>query len=199
VFDNSVAYTSLTIKKNIAGTMAKSDEEFHFQIKVPIGGTNITLAEGLDLGAVKQTVDSDPEDVTILVAGEMNEPETGWQDFTLKAGESLVITGIPAGMVYYVRETDAGTLGYTTKIKVEQDGATMTDADQKDREKYTLTSVKTDQRTTSRQGDTVYFLNIKDAPTNTGIVLDIIPYAVVVLAVAGCAVLFFFKKKRMAR
>jgi hypothetical protein len=192
VFDNVVKTSSLTIVKNVAGTYADPSTSFNFEIKIPKTGDNINLDD--TIYATKNTAGSEAETVAITVS------DTAYSPFTLKAGESLVITGIPQGMVYYVREkNDDASKHYTTKYEVCENGRTLTDTEVTNQKTYTGSGKDAEKKLTSGTSNTVYFLNIKDVPANTGIVLDIMPYAVVVLLAAGCAVLLIAKKRRNAR
>jgi pilin isopeptide linkage protein len=190
VFQNAVKSSSLKIVKNVTGQMADATKDFTFEIKIPKTGDNINLDDTIN--ATKHTAESKTETVAITVS------DDNYTSFTLKAGESLEITGIPEGMVYYVKEVANDISNkYQTKIEVCGDGETLSDTD--DRDNYSITGKDAGKRLTSGSSNTVYFLNIKDMPSNTGIVLDIMPYAVVVLLAAGCAVLLIAKKRRNAR
>ena len=90
--------------------------------------------------------------------------------FYLKDGDTITIENLPYGVSYTVTETEAE--GYTT---------TQTD----------------DTGTISAAAQTADFINNKTGEIDTGVVLDTLPY-VLVLAVVGAAVIAMIAKKRNA-
>jgi pilin isopeptide linkage protein len=203
VFENSLKTSTLKIQKNVNGTKAvPKDTEYTFWIKIPTGGTSINLTQGLAISAKKYTTSNEtPTDVnSIKVGGTMeqeqdtatakdttNTDDSGWCKFELKNGEYLEITGLPAGMVYYLFEQDYQSEGFVTYNKtMTGDDITPPDADSftsDDKGNYV-------NNTTAKGKNAVFFLNTADIPSNTGIVLDVMPYVAIVLAAAACAVLF---------
>ena len=96
---------------------------------------------------------------------------------TLKDSESVTINGLLEGDSYVVKETEADKNGYTTTV----DGAANADSQ----------PVVFDDEA----ADTVSYTNHRDAVSPTGLVMDIAPYALlVVVAAAGCFV--FLRKRR---
>lgn len=90
--------------------------------------------------------------------------------FDLKDGESVTIYGLSAGDTYTVDETDANENGYTTSVNGNETGSINTDT-------------------------TVTYTNDRDPSTPTGVIMNVAPYALmVVIAVAGVAV---FMRKRV--
>jgi hypothetical protein len=193
VFENVLTSSSLTIHKTIDGGMADETDEFKFEIYIPEKGENIDLNEALKLSVKKYDANG-----TETTAPEITPDDTDWTEFTLKGGEELVISNIPVGMVYKVKESDSK--GYTAYMKRTIEGDVLADEDLTDSSKYGTANAVTmiNNALTTDGGDHVYFLNIHDTP-DTGITLDVLPYAVVVLLAAGCALLLISKKRRNAR
>jgi pilin isopeptide linkage protein len=212
VFENSLKTSTLKIQKNVNGTKdVPTDTEYTFWIKIPTGGTSITLEDGLPISAKKYTTgNATPTDVnSIAVGGTMeqekdtttakdttNTEESGWCSFTLQNGQYLEITGLPAGMVYYLFEQDYQSQGFVTYHKtVTGDSITAPSEDE-----FTSEDKGSDASGTTVKGKNgIFYLNTADIPANTGIVLDVMPYVVIVLAAAACAILFFFRKRRPTR
>jgi pilin isopeptide linkage protein len=205
VFENIFKTSSIRIEKHVNGDKKMDpNTEYTFWVKIPQGGTSIDLAGGTVLNAQIITPGEDPEPVNyITVGGEMPEddeedtPSTdnGWCEFTLKDGQALEITGLPAGMVYYVVE-DCDILGCTTYVQT----ATGSTISAPDADTYTLADKTTSVSTTTVAGKNgVYYLNTIDVVASTGVVLDIMPYVVIVLAAAAGILLFISRKKRNAR
>lgn len=171
-------YTSnradLTVTKTVTGNMADLDEEFTFQMS--IDGTY------------------DPEKITWTNAS--RTPETGKlsdltdNKFTLKNGESIVFSGIPAGAEVTVTET--GAEDYKTTVDVSNTPtaeavALAAETGSGDTKSGTVTISATAQ--------TIAFTNTKEIPVNTGVILDTLPYVLMLIAVGGGVVAFFLRKR----
>jgi hypothetical protein len=220
VFRNELHYTSITIEKVLDGDFLSDtdkNKDFTFQIKIPEGGDEITLTKGQVMDAYKVKTDSTESKIgTITVAGSKITTTTGWETsdwstFTLKAGEKLVIKNVPMGMIYWVKEVTDST---TEETSTTADGQSKT-------EKFayeisfatvagtsTLPStatyasgiasdngVRTAKQTSLAGGNIVSIKNTKEK-IDTGIVLDVMPYVVVVLIAVAGALLLFSRKKR---
>lgn len=94
--------------------------------------------------------------------------------FWLKDGETFTISNLPYNVSYKVKETDASAEGYTVSYSPNQNG------------------------TISKATDTVTITNTKNSPVDTGIVLDSLPY-VLLIAVAVVGVVIFTARKRSHR
>jgi hypothetical protein len=197
-FENICDTSTILISKTVEGTFTDTTKDFSFAVKIPVGGDELNLVEGTEMNAYKLTAGNQREDVSILVDGEKDDDE-GWNYFTLKAGEKLYIENVPVGMIYFVKEVnneDGNYDGYIPKYyHVVNKDSVPTNASYT---KGTETGWLTTGATSDGMYNIVAFKNVRD-DINTGIVLDIMPYAVVVLAAAACAVLFFFKKRRVVR
>jgi hypothetical protein len=211
IFENSLKTSSIRIEKHVNGTKkVPTDTEYTFWIKIPKGGTSIDLAGGTQIKAKRYTPGNEtPEPITnIIVGGEMTEEQDdataknttdanyGWCSFTLKDGQYLEITGVPAGMVYYLFEEDYQSKGFVTYHQTITGNSLETPA---------ASTFTNDNKGNDASGTTVlgkngiYYLNTADLPTNTGITLDVMPYVVIVLAAAACALLFISRKRRPTR
>jgi hypothetical protein len=213
-FDNQINCANITITKAIDGDPFDADEDFTFHILIPEKGDTIKL-EGVDkITAVKYDKDGHAYDGTITLdvkGADINaDVETNGTKFTLKDGESLVITA-PVSMIYKVHEDDYSSEGYTTSAEYGEygnfAGSTTLNADDNittetvTKEDGTKVSYVTVRGTTNTAKNTVNFTNKRDDPTvSTGINLDFIPYVVVLaLVVAAGSVLLVYKKKKTVR
>jgi hypothetical protein len=226
VFENTLKTASLIINKQVSGTQAVDDTtEYSFWIKIPEGGDSIDLPKGLEIKTTKKSpTKADDTSTVITVYG---NPETeldpdklkenwddditdGWCNFTLKANESLEIVGLPAGMIYYLYEEDYSNAGYTTYRQVLSAGSANINLDTPGADSFLKDSTGAKdlevnlstggKGTLSQYQNGVYFLNMINLPANTGITVDVLPYVVVVLAVAAAfAVLLISRKRRNAR
>ena len=175
------SYTSnradLTVTKTVTGNMADLEEEFTFQMTI----TNAEI---------------DPEKITWTNTS--RTPSTGnlvdlasgsGYEFKLKNGEHIVFSGIPAGANVTVTETDAGD--YKTTVKVSD---TPTEAVALAAETGSG-DTKSGSVTISATAQTIAFTNEKEIPVNTGVILDTLPYVLMLIAVGGGVVAFFLRKR----
>lgn len=169
-------YTSnradLTVTKTVTGNMADLDEVFTFQMRIAgdYDADKITYKKGTtEEGKLSELTDN---------------------KFTLKNGESIVFSGIPKDAVVTVTET--GAEDYTTTVKVS-DTPTV--------EAVALAAetgsgdTKTGTVTISATAQTIAFTNTKEIPVNTGVILDTLPYVLMLIAVGGGVVAFFLRKR----
>lgn len=92
-------------------------------------------------------------------------------DFYLKHDETFTIANLPYGVTYTVVEEDYSNDGYTTTTTYE-------------------TNMKIDSNS-----DTVTITNHKEAAVDTGIMLDSLPYVLLLTVCVVCMVAFFVKKR----
>jgi pilin isopeptide linkage protein len=212
VFKNTTNFSTIKVEKKVTDyENANSAEQFTFWIKIPVDGPAMTLesdaeftatitrqnkttdSPSIDVGGASGTdfVEADPKNnISADDAAAANE-KNGWHKFTLANGESMIISNVPIGMIYYLAEEDAS--GFDTYYQNVTGKTPISDDINAYEEKNT-----TSMLTTAADGNVTRFWNIKDTP-DTGIVLDVMPYVVVVLLAAGCAVLLIAKKRRNAR
>ena len=181
--------TAFTIEKQVTGNMADFDEEFDFTITVQ---------------------DSEKKDLTFKLDG---AECTGEQNFKLKNGKSVSLTDVPVGAKITIQEKDA--TGYLTSAKLgnsyvgkqnQQDGgtfsftvaeaATATQTMDDDEVGLMLLSLDDDVDTESATaGQKILVINSKDLEVPTGVILDTLPYVLMLIAVGGGVVAFFLRKR----
>ena len=105
-FTNTAQAGSLTITKTLAGNGTEADKEWHFTVK-------LTPPAGFELAAQYSYTGTNG-----VVPGTLKFTKSGDEyisdEFTLKGGQSLTITGLPVGTEYDVDEEESGTNGYNT-------------------------------------------------------------------------------------
>lgn len=170
IFNNNytAANKTLKVEKVLDGTQASPNQEFSFSIT--INGT-----DGEQYKIVKTNTSGAVEDIA-----NVNYLTSGTSaTFTLQGGEYITVYGLSANDTYSVSETDYTSLGYTTTIKTDN----------------VVQENAPSSQTISGDDDTVTFINRREASTPTGIVMNVAPYALlVVIAAAGCFV--FLRKRR---
>jgi lipopolysaccharide export system protein LptA len=214
-FENEIYCADLIIAKQVDGVEYQQGEFYTFRILIPEGGTTITLDDTQEFNA--QILDANSNvvidtangrtdaagNVKIKVGGTDLESDmaTYATEFKLKAGEKLKIIGAPVSMVYKVEEvTDTDQFkkeGYTVTYDYVEQGTFASGTD-------TNTTEVSDQEGSSVTGtintskNEVHFINSRIIETPTGVVLQVLPYALVVLVAACGIVLFVYKKRRSA-
>lgn len=115
------------------------------------------------------------------------------QEVTLKNGESTTFAGVVAGTIITIEETNAD--GYDTSA---------TGYDVLPTKSFTYTLVRNDDETFSlKDGNnedvlnrTVIVTNEKDAQVDNGVLLDTLPYILILVVVVGGGVLLFLRKRK---
>lgn len=180
--DKEYTTYSLTLTKKIDGLFASKNTPFTFNITFQApDGENYT---GTFYTAYSGTASGDVSDV------EFNNGSSASVTPSLKHDGTITVTGIPSDFTYTISETSADD--YTTDIVVDNKQA----GDVAD----TAKSVNGNMSDATAQDDkavNVTFTNTSknDSTVATGVMMDIAPYALlVVAAAAGCFV--FLRKRR---
>jgi hypothetical protein len=225
-FTNVIKVTPVTISKTVEGETYTTDEAFDFYIRIPAGGEALDLqanttisaeihhADGSvtsnDITVLADLTDSDdPTDALDLTPDEFKAVS---QKFTLKAGESLVITGAPQGMIYFLMEENYTDEGYTQSYIYKETNAvngstTSGQVNDVNNARHSATTEDADGNVISKVfqgtvggGDSgVQFINTRNIKIDTGVVIEYIPYALMMIVALCGAVLFISKKRRIAR
>ena len=157
--------------KTVTGNMADLNEEFTFQMRIAgdYDADKITYKKGTtEEGKLSELTDN---------------------KFTLKNGESIVFSGIPAGAKVMVTET--GAEDYKTTVDVSN---TPTAEAVALAAETGSGNTKSGTVTISATAQTIAFTNTKEIPVNTGVILDTLPYVLMLIAVGG-GVAFFLRKR----
>lgn len=165
------AYTTytLTVTKNIEGTMADLTGTF----SIDVDFTNLS-------NGTKVTVDGTP-----TMTGALNHELS--VNKSLGDNGTMRITGIPADAVYTVVENLSSNAGYS--VTYTHDDDTPKDAGYSNGE---YTTVNASQMGSANHD--VVVINTKNAVSPTGVIMNVAPYALmVVIAAAGA---FVFLRKR---
>lgn len=157
-----------TVTKIVTGNAANPNDTFEFTVSV-------TNKDGVATGeAYKVVYTNGGEEQTAVLNS--NAEGTSITVKGIKDDDTITIYGLSASDKFTVTETNGTTQGYT-----------VTDTDEAS-DQGTVTGVADGQDYTET------ITNTKDATTPTGIMMDIAPYAaLVVIAAAGC---FIFLRKR---
>ena len=172
-FENDYGVTTdtlhdLTVTKNITGNAANLSDTFTFKITV----TDADVS-------TEKYVAIFGDDTVVMTSGTE-------QSFTLGNDDSVTIYGLSAGDTYKIVEDYGAHKNYTTSATVNGSAVTLTGNDDK--------TTYEDNDGIGNADVAVVYTNDKSYSTPTGIVMNVAPYALlVVVAVAGC---FVFLRKR---
>jgi hypothetical protein len=218
-FTNKFNCSDLDIYKKISGTEFKQGDYYDFRILIPVGGTTITLEEGKTFKAqiydANGVVNDDRTDengymeITVKGNGIDDDMAANATAFKLKNGEYLHIIDVPVTMIYKVEEVTDGTdengvdfadKGYTVYYQYEESGKKATSTLSQNTEGLTDDRAEGSslQGTINNTTNKVTFINERTIDVPTGISVDVLPYALIVL-VAVCGGILLVIKKRNAR
>ena len=179
-----------TIKKLVTGNLGDLTRKFNFTI------------------TVKDKNDTDAGFVL------NNETESGTANFELGNNESISLTKVPVGATVTIAETDAddytvsATLGGTKitpepagtstfKFTVTQAEASGTTSDDVSEQALMLASydenLEVDPTATGTEVVITNYKNLDEIPT--GVILDTLPYVLMLIAVGGGVVAFFLRRR----
>jgi hypothetical protein len=209
-FKNTCSTDSLTIKKEVTGSMGSKTEQFKFQIVIPVEGaaTGHTIEKGTKYtGTIYRkstgTADADPVEITVCNESDLAKDQN---TFYLADGDYLTIKGLPESTIYTVKELDA--TDYHTSIKgTFSSGNTEVIKnikyedfadDKKEESKIYDASEAGNNTPLVNGGNTILFTNKKDV-TPTGLVVAFGPQILVLLIALGGALVIFKTRRKAER
>lgn len=169
---NDITYTysagSLSVSKTVAGNLGDRSKYFAITVTLFPEGGKNYDATYTVSGGTK--LGNGTADAGTATIAVDGKPYT----FYLKHGETFTISNLPYNVSYKVAETDESAVGYTVSYSTNQNSKI------------------------SKATDTVTITNTKESHVDTGIVLDSLPY-VLLIAVAVVGVVIFTARKRSHR
>lgn len=171
-FVNTYSAGSLAVKKLVTGNLGDRDKEFNVTV-------TFTAPANEEVKSVISYTDGTAETIEISAWKVKNGSKQAEVTIALKHNETVTFTNIPYGVTYTVKEDD-----YTSEAMGKYDEADYTFSDA--------------NKEIDSSSDTVTITNTKESPVDTGIVLDSLPY-VLLIAVAVVGVVIFTARKRSHR
>lgn len=171
-FVNTYSAGSLSVKKLVEGNLGARDKEFTVNVvfTAPVGASGTH-------DVVNSTI-SYNEDAGVKTINPVWNGNKASVQIQLHHEETVTFTNIPYGVTYNVTEEDYTSEGYVAGVITYDDPNKKIDAD--------------------TPNDTVTVTNTKNSAVDTGIVLDSLPY-VLLIAVAVVGVVIFTARKRSHR
>lgn len=162
----------LTISKTVTGLLGDQHRAFTFQI-VDSNGNAVALTES----NIQKSVDNLTEDDKAKVGLVSNGADGR---FTLVSGASITLKNLPSGEYKVIEES---ATGYETSWKLGESGELHE---------------KSVEATVNVQGaaQTIAFTNHATLKPDTGVLLDTLPYIVILAVVAGGVALLMLRKRR---
>ena len=184
-FNNTYASenASLTIKKLIAGDYADQTKDFSFSITMDVPETS-TLDE------LSGTIGQDSVNV------DLNEG-TGTATFELHNNETLTFNNLPAGTTYVVTET--GTEGYTPSVEVVENGVAAIDEPTATAGQDLSSAAAGEKNLVGEGANSVVFTNTYQNITPTGIILNNLPFVILIGAAAAGFIAYVVVRRKIAR
>lgn len=161
--------SDLTVVKTVTGFLGDHEKQFSFTL------------------SFNQTVD--PSKITWTKSDGTEGALTSYT-FTLAHGQNIVFHGIPAGVTATVTEESYDN--YTTKYKIHNTAETFFGwSPTTESEVARVANVTIDAT-----AKTIQFLNQNEAEPDMGVLLDTLPYILILVVVAGGGVLLFLRKRK---
>ena len=163
--------SDLTVTKHVSGLLGDFEKEFKFTLYVK---DDVTINYAT---YAKEFGEGIP--LASLPSAETKRDGYNGYRFTLKNGQSIKFAGLPVG-TYYVQEDSYDN--YTVSAKINGADATVTDC--------AVTAELT------KEAMTIAFTNCCDLKPDTGVLLDTLPYIVILAVVVGGGILLMLRKRR---
>lgn len=163
--------SDLTVTKHVSGLLGDFEKEFKFTLYVK---DDVTINYAT---YAKEFGEGIP--LASLPSAETKRDGYNGYRFTLKNGQSIKFAGLPVD-TYYVQEDSYDN--YTVSAKINGADATVTDC--------AVTAELT------KEAMTIAFTNCCDLKPDTGVLLDTLPYIVILAVVAGGGILLMLRKHR---
>ena len=176
----------ITITKHVTGLFGDKDREFNFSVSLNPTATDVTATKNLRDGSTQAVANL--------------------SSFTLRHNDSITLNGVPVGTVITIMESDASdyTVTATGATGSEQKG---------DNASFTYTVVANSASTQSLEdgesdialmstteevvpNNSITITNTFDAPVDNGVLLDTLPYILILVVVVGGGVLLFLRKRK---
>ena len=171
---NNTTFNSLKVEKKVTGNLGDLTKEFSFSLTV---NKTAFEADNTTYNYVKYKADG-----TEVANGAGTLTAGTASTITLAHGEYIIVKDLLVGATYTVTETDTDK-NYTTTIVAEEKDTVNNNS-------------KTASGTLRVLGNTAEFTNKYDLTPPTGIVINSLPYVILVVAAMTGIVLFVVSRKR---
>lgn len=164
--------SDLTVAKTVTGLLGDHEKQFSFTL------------------SFDPTIDPEKLAKITWTKSDGTEGTLTSYTFTLAHGQNIVFHGIPAGVTATVTEESYDN--YTTKYKIHNTAETFFGwSPETESEVARVARVTIDA--TAR---TIQFLNQNEAEPDMGVLLDTLPYILILVVVVGGGVLLFLRKRK---
>ncbi|MCD8074686.1 MAG: hypothetical protein LUF27_06585 [Lachnospiraceae bacterium] len=168
-YTNTYNAGTLTVSKSVTGNLGDTTKEFSVTVTFTKDSTT-TINSTISYTVGTTTYTIEPSDWT---------GDTCEVTITVTDGSSVTFTNIPYGVSYTVEETDYSSDGYTTT--------------------YSGTDGNSGTGTLDSDSETVAITNYKNDTVDTGVILDSLPYVLILAVVVLGAVYLIFRRRTTDR
>lgn len=176
LISNTYTTHSLTVTKELAGDFADYTDSFDFTLEITDPDTNPNRMASVTVQTRSAAGVMSDAEVKPLTNGKVSFRET------IQGGDSIEVTGLPAGATYTITESGLDADKYTTAWTLGDE---------------TLSSEKTLPTQTVGTDDTALTVtNTRSSIAPTGLLLDAAPYGAMLALAAGSGLVFFRKRRR---
>lgn len=190
--DDTYQTYELTVKKIVDGKMGDKSVSYSFTINFSnlSNGIKVSTKTTTQAGEGKPTMSYTPSPAASDGKTQVSKD--------LMSEEEVTIYGVPADAVYEVVETLSKNSSYTVTYKIDdaQDASNMTSSDgENNTTKYTTGGQNVTPVDSNASDHKVVVTNFKEAVVPTGIVMNVAPYALLVVVAAGACFVFLRKRR----
>lgn len=176
-----VPTSELSIAKTVTGAFGETGRNFKFALLVKsVSGSKLNSTAFKKYNSTGTEIENGTVVVSYETIGTNNYAK---YEFELKHGEKIVFSSIPKGD-YLIREDDYSGDKYTTSYVIGKGEGAL-----KDTSNVASVTVGTD-------GAIVTFTNHRTLEPDLGVLLDTLPYIVILAVVAGGVALLMLRKRR---
>lgn len=190
-FDNTyVKDSSLTIEKKVTGTQADKTKHFDFTINMTKASTDTRTSY---TGTIVKGAKCKEQHQNVVLTFNKNGEATA--DVKLCDGDKITFDNIAAGTRYTVTEKGAAD-GYTPSVAVVENGETVAPANAASEDK----GIEAKNKLIGENENSVVFTNAYTDTPVTGVIINNLPYVVLVAAaVCALAALVLINRRRQYR
>lgn len=172
--ENTYEASGLEIKKIVSGILG--DQEAYFTVKLTLTApANTEMKSEIKVNATELTYKKNMDDPDDAKCNPETITSMGEYTFKIKHNETIELSNIPKGVTYSLYEVEANQNDYKTS--------------------YDYSDKKETKTIDTQENDIVTITNNKGGNVDTGIVLDSLPY-ILLLAIAVGGILMFVLRKR---
>lgn len=185
--------TTLELSKAVVHPEYAEDTEYTFSVKLTSYDELVSVPTSVTATLYTSASDTVGTEKTIAFT-------EGVAEVTLKDGERIVFADLDAGLNYQVSETapaaTAGAASFTNAVFEQKDGDTVLKTTTQD--SNTIGSYVDEQIVTEGNDNTCAVTNTFEEVTITGIIMNVLPFVMMIVIGAAAAAMYVVSRRRRA-